>query len=660
MVVGADLAPGATLASYTIESVLGRGGMGVVYAAFDARLGRRVALKLLGASDGSDPALRERFLRESRLAASLDHPNVIPIYEAGEADGSLFIAMRLVRGTDLRGLLAREGPLEPARALAIISQTAGALDAAHALGLLHRDIKPGNILLARDERGGEHVYLSDFGLAIPRSVEGALEQSRFQGTAEYAAPEQIQGQPEARSDIYSLACVLFECLAGEPPFGRKRMLATLWSHVNEAAPRLTERRPELPSAVDDVLSRALAKEPQVRYGTGVEFVSAARSALGLERPRAGGRRALGFALTAVAAAVAAAVALVLTTVDGERPAAVKGGVISTFAGTGEPGVSGDGGPATEAQLDEPWDIAVSTGGTVHIAQAGSASVRRVTRDGTITTVAGTGEPGYSGDGGPATEAQITAAVNLGVDRDGQLNILQFERPALRRIDDRGVIETIAGTGMPGYLADSTRTRSRDLCVAPVAPAFDPAGRIFIACYSAHRVIRVEPDGSYRTIAGTGKAGYSGDGGPATAAQLNRPIGIAFDRDGNLYIADSLNNRVRKVDPNGIISTVAGTGHPGHSGDGWRADTVDIWSPVDVAIDARGNLYIVEHATHRVRKVDRDGIMTTIAGTGVPGFQGDGGPAVEAALNSPESVGVDAAGNVYIADRGNQRIRVVRP
>src|SRR5918996_3122859 len=192
------IASGRRVGDYVIERTLGRGGMSVVYAAEDCRLGRRVALKLLSPELSGRKDFRARFLRESRLAASIDHPNVIPIYEAGEAeDGVLFIAMRLVDGTDLRRLLARDGPLEPAHALAIVGQAASALDAAHARGLLHRDVKPGNILLARDESGNDHVYLSDFGLAVPGG--GSLVEGSFHGTAEYVAPEQIEGRPEPRS-----------------------------------------------------------------------------------------------------------------------------------------------------------------------------------------------------------------------------------------------------------------------------------------------------------------------------------------------------------------------------------------------------------------------------------------------------------------------------
>jgi sugar lactone lactonase YvrE len=398
------------------------------------------------------------------------------------------------------------------------------------------------------------------------------------------------------------------------------------------------------------LARALAKDPLERSGTGQEFVSAARSALGLDPRPLPRRRALALAAAGVGATAAAVFVLALVRDGGPRSAATGAGVISTLAGSREV-TPNDGRPAQ-------WAIAVGPDGLLYV--AGSDAVERIDRSGTVTTVAGTGVYGYSGDGGPATRARIAGDIDLAFDGEGRLHILQTYRPALRRVDEHGVIDTIAGTGTIGFLGDGPRTLSRDLCGAPVGPAFDRAGRIYVICYKAHRVIRIERDGSYRTVAGSDAAGYAGDGGPATAAQLNRPSGIAIDRDGNLYIADTLNHRVRKVDAAGIITTVAGTGRPGLSRDGWRATAVDLWQPSSVAVDAGGTLYIVEAATHRVRKVDTSGIITTVAGTGVRGFGRDGGPGSDAALNTPEEVAVDGAGNVYISDRGNQRIRVVRP
>jgi serine/threonine-protein kinase len=319
----ADPRVGTELAGYRIEALLSRGGMADVYRAVDSRLGRRVALKLLAPDLAGDERFRERFLRESRLAASLDHPNVIPIYEAGEAEGLLYIAMRFVEGSDLRTLLADEGPLEPARAFALLAPVAEALDAAHAHGLVHRDVKPGNVLIT-SQGGREHVYLSDFGLTKATSSEsGVTETGQFVGTADYVAPEQIDRRPvDARSDQYSLGCVLYECLVGEPPFRSDRLMAVLWGHLREEPPKASARNPELPAAIDSVIRRALAKEPSERYGSCRELVEEARLALGISAelpqptappPRRRRRRLVLLAVLAVLLAAAAAIPAVLLT-----------------------------------------------------------------------------------------------------------------------------------------------------------------------------------------------------------------------------------------------------------------------------------------------------------------------------------------------------------
>jgi hypothetical protein len=271
-----ELRPGDQLAAYQIEAVVGRGGMGVVYRAVDPRLGRRVALKLIAPGLAQDERFRERFLRESRLAASLDHSNVVPVYEAGEAGAHLYIAMRFVDGIDLKTLLTREGPLDPERAVALVGQVADALDAAHARGLVHRDVKPVNILVT-DESGREHCYLSDFGLSRDSDQQnGHGEPAHLSGTIAYSAPEQITREAvTGRADVYSLACVLYECLAGHPPFERPRPMAVLVAHVQEPPPPLLNY-PEL----DPILAKALAKAPSERPETCGELIRAARAVVG--------------------------------------------------------------------------------------------------------------------------------------------------------------------------------------------------------------------------------------------------------------------------------------------------------------------------------------------------------------------------------------------
>ena len=306
---------GTELAGYRIERLLGRGGMSVVYLAHDPRLKRNVALKLLAPELAKDEGFCLRFLRESQLAASLDHPNVVPVYEAGEADGLLYIAMRYVLGTDLKVLLRAEGALAPERALELVGQVASALDAAHERGLVHRDVKPSNVLLT-GRPGKEHCYLADFGLSTSASDRSVADARHIVGTIDYVAPEQIRDVGvDGRADVYSLACLLYECLVGDVPFRRASDVAVIYAHLEELAPKASERAPTLPAAVDAVLERGTAKVPDERWQTCAALIDAARSALGDGAARVGVRRrsrrlGIATALSGVAA-VAALAALML-------------------------------------------------------------------------------------------------------------------------------------------------------------------------------------------------------------------------------------------------------------------------------------------------------------------------------------------------------------
>jgi DNA-binding beta-propeller fold protein YncE len=280
---------GSTVAGYRIESRIGHGGMAAVYQAYDSRLERVVALKLLSPALASDEAFRQRFIRESRAAAAVDHPHIIPVFEAGEADGIGFIAMRYVRGGDVRSLIGRTGPLPAARAAEIIAQVASALDAAHARGLVHRDVKPANMLLDGGHSGrSDHVYLSDFGLSKSVAITSLTAAGQLVGTLDYVSPEQIEGRTvDGRADQYALACTAFELLCGEPPFHRHDGVAVMYAQLSESPPLVRRRRPELPNEVDDVVGKALAKAAEDRYATCTEFATALREALGLGSGDAG-------------------------------------------------------------------------------------------------------------------------------------------------------------------------------------------------------------------------------------------------------------------------------------------------------------------------------------------------------------------------------------
>ena len=276
---------GSLIAGYRLEEQIGRGGMAVVFRAYDSRLDRRVALKIMAPELALDDAFRQRFIRESRAAAAVDHPHIIPVFEAGEVGGVLFIAMRYVQGGDVRTLLEARGPLPPARVVSIVTQVASALDAAHSFGLVHRDVKPANMLLdaAASSGGADHVYLSDFGLSKQSlSSSGLTGTGQFLGTLDYVAPEQIEGRAvSGRTDLYALAGAAFEMLSGTPPFKRDQGLAVLWAQISEPPPQLTARRRELPPAVDQVMTKALAKAPGDRYAYCLDFAAALREACGL-------------------------------------------------------------------------------------------------------------------------------------------------------------------------------------------------------------------------------------------------------------------------------------------------------------------------------------------------------------------------------------------
>lgn len=274
------LVPGSRVAGYLLERLVGVGGTAAVFRARDERLGRVVALKLLT----GDEQVRQRFAREARAVAAVDHPHIIPVYEAGEAGGVLFIAMRFVAGDDLRVVVGREGSLRPRRAVAFISPVASALDAAHDVGLVHRDVKPANMLVDVGPGRPEHVYLSDFGLARGiLSLGGPTMAGQFLGTPDYAAPEQISGRSvDGRADQYALACVAYTLLSGSLLFEREEPMAVLYAHLFAPPPRVTSMRPDLPTAVDQVLARALSKAPEDRYGSCGAFADALREALGVE------------------------------------------------------------------------------------------------------------------------------------------------------------------------------------------------------------------------------------------------------------------------------------------------------------------------------------------------------------------------------------------
>lgn len=331
--------------------------------------------------------------------------------------------------------------------------------------------------------------------------------------------------------------------------------------------------------------------------------------------------------------------------------------ITTIAGNGIASGSGDGGPALDATLHTPADMAVDSSGNVYVADAFNHRIRRIAADGAITTVAGTGEVGDDGDGGPAGDARLRTPLSVALGADGTLYIADTYNHRIRMVSTEGIISTIAGTGDSGFSGDGG-PGVEALLSYPTGVAVAGDGALYIADTRNHRIRRLAADGTITTVAGTGAAGYSGDGGPATLARLHSPRGVAVSDAGLLYIVDRENRRIRMVNADGRISTVAGTGSSGFNGDRGDATSATLRAPYGVAVDGQGNLFIADTFNHRIRKVSPDGRIDTVAGSALFGFSGDGWAAGQAALHYPLGVAVDIAGNLYVADSFNHRIRKV--
>jgi sugar lactone lactonase YvrE len=330
-------------------------------------------------------------------------------------------------------------------------------------------------------------------------------------------------------------------------------------------------------------------------------------------------------------------------------------IIQTVAGNGTSGFSGDNGAAATASLSEPFGVVVDTAGNLYIADTSNHRIRKVNTSGVITTVAGNGTEGFSGDGGPATSAALNTPIGVAVDMAGNLYIADAFNNRIREVDATGIIRTVAGNGDAHFSGDHAAATSASLS-APFGVAVDKAGNLYIADTSNQRIRKVNTSGTIATVAGNGTEGFSGDGGSATRASLNFPTGVTLDRAGNLFVTDQSNHRIRKVTTRGVITTVAGNGEAGFSGDQAAATSASLNLPIGTAVDAAGMLYIADTSNHRIRRVSSDGTVTTVAGNGVGAFSGDGNTATRATLNSPSGVAVDSAGNLYIADSFNNRIR----
>lgn len=332
------------------------------------------------------------------------------------------------------------------------------------------------------------------------------------------------------------------------------------------------------------------------------------------------------------------------------------GIVTTVAGNGVAGFSGDGGLAAESSLCDPCGLDVVYWGTLYIADSGNNRIRMVDSSGVIWTVAGTGDAGFWGDGGPATSAELWYPVD--VSKRGSLFIADLGNLRVRRVDQGGIITTVAGNGLlsPSF-KEVSEQGPRGMLLYPSAVAVDDSGTIFVTDTGHHQVKKLDAAG-WSVVVGTGEWGFGGDGGPATSALLSTPYGLVIAGDGSLLFSDFDNHCIRRVGPDGIITTIAGMGTPGFSGDGGPALRCQLYYPSALTVNSSGDVYVADSGNHRVRVIDTNGIITTVAGNGIPEFAGDGGPATEASLHDPCGLSIDGAGRVYIADPWNNRIRRV--
>jgi YVTN family beta-propeller protein len=566
------LSTGSTLGDFRIEGVVGRGGMGVVYRATQVTLERPVALKVIATELAWEPGFRERFERESRLAASLDHPHVIPVYAAGEQDGVLFIAMRFVEGTDLRALITGLGRLEPGRAVALIGQVASALDAAHGRGLVHRDVKPANVLVTGSGED-EHAYLTDFGLTKRSVTESGLTEAgltaggQWVGTVDYVAPEQLKGDSvDGRADVYALGCVLYEALTGEVPFPRENELAKLWAHISDPPPSARDLVPEVPPALAAVARRGMAKSPDQRFGSGGELGAAARAALPATAstgshtiaagPIVAGRRLPWLPLAAVAVALLALAVLAGALIAGDgdsterrqaaRSAAPAGRVV------GQPIRVGDA----------PSGLTVGIG-SIWVANTGDETVMRIDpRSGEVV-----GRP-------------------IGVGEDPRL--LAFAGDALwsASFDGDDILRI-----NPRNSAVEARIRVGD---SPVGMAVAP-GAVWVANHDDDTVVRVDP--ATNTLVGR----------PIRVGQ--GPSALAWS-EGAVWVSNVEDDTVSRVDP-GSRREVARV-RVGDAPMGLSAGEGAIW----VANSQAGTVTRIDPFTNRV-------VRTLRVGRG-PGFLKAGG------------------------------------
>ncbi|SNQ49572.1 putative serine/threonine protein kinase [Frankia canadensis] len=691
----------AALPGYAVGDELGSGAYGLVLAGRHLGLGRDVAIKVMTAGLAGSAVAMAGFRTEARILSRLEHPHIVRVHDyvdggqvdhnrAGNGDLALLVMELLGGGTLTRQRLGQRA------ACAVALAVADGLATAHEAGVLHRDVKPDNILFT--EAG--QPKLSDFGIA--KIFDGtASTASRVVGTGRYMAPEQITGgRLGPWTDLYALGVLLHEQFTGRPLFGSGLSVPELFRHHLQVIPAAPAGVPE---GVAAVVMRALAKQPGQRQPDARVFAHAlalaavraygpdwtAGTGIVLRLPeelrdpvRHRARRARIPAGLGGSGPRADGAAGATDPFGGDGPAGRRAARFARFVGIG--GIGGTGGAGGWKRRRVAFVAAAAAvvlaaaGGVTYLAVGGRDSDRMpgwvptTLAAGRITVAIGLGTEGFSGDGGPASQAALNSPRGITVDRHGDLYVADTGNNRIRRVDRHGTITTVAGSGIHGFAGDGgPATRAK--LASPVGVAVSDAGDLYIADQENRRVRRVAPNGVITTVAGTGKAGYSGtndppspgfssDGVPAVFAQISGPSGVALGPDGSLLVADGGNMRVRRIDRDGLISTVVGSGGYGFGGDGGPATGARLTYLDGMTIDpSDGGLYVTDSGNNRVRHVDPRGIITTVAGNGTAGFAGDGGPATRAQLTGyGAAVAPGDDGTLYLADASAHRIRRIDP
>jgi serine/threonine-protein kinase len=610
---------GTPFGRYRLLSLVGEGGMGEVWRAHDTVTDRVVAIKVLALNLSKDEEFQRRFRREAQAAARLETPHVVPIYDYGEIDGRLFVCMRLIKGRDLAAVLVG-GPLEPARAVRIIGQVAEALHAAHGMGLIHRDIKPSNILL--DDR--DFAYLIDFGIARVADDTRLTQTGNTIGTFAYIAPERLdlKGQEDARVDIYSLACVLYECLTGQPPFASDAMPRLMMAHLHSPPPRPSIARSDVPAQIDEVIATGMAKDPDLRYATTVELADAARDAITVPIPRATPSPAPN-----PSSAPPQPTAAVPGNVIPPAPAPTLVDHTSAATGGSQPLVQPRrGDPAVHAG---PSRTGGQDAAGVLVAGVGQPPQRRNRRPWIIAGVAAVvvlvaaivGIPSISRHrtGETSPPSKTSQAIPTSAKSSPSQAVLPFtdlKGPWGVAVDSAGDVYVVDffNKRVRKQAPNSSTARSLGFTlVGPTGIAVDAAGNVYVGDGWASQIVKLAAGSSTQVVL------------PFTG--LSQPVGVAVDSAGNVYAADTNNGRVLKLAAGSSTQEVL--------------PFADLTSPEGVAVDSTGDVYVADTPSGRVVKLPA------------------GKPTQEVLpftdLASPASVAVDSAGNVYVVDRQRNRV-----